>query len=75
MYISATMLNKNPGKMIDEALRKPVIIRKQGKPTVALIDYEYFILLEDVYWGKTASEIEKNPEWLTAAESEDFLQK
>ncbi|AFC71326.1 type II toxin-antitoxin system prevent-host-death family antitoxin [Rickettsia australis] len=34
MNISATELNKNPGEIIDQALREPIVINKQGRPTV-----------------------------------------
>ena len=73
MNISATKFNKNTGEIIDQALREPVIIEKQGRPTVAVIDYEYFVKLEDSYWGKAATEVESNAQWLSAKESEEFL--
>ncbi|MCC8368694.1 MAG: type II toxin-antitoxin system Phd/YefM family antitoxin [Rickettsia endosymbiont of Oxypoda opaca] len=73
MNISATELNKNPGKIIDQALREPIIVNKQGRPTVVLVDYKYFIKLEDDYWGKAATNIEQQPQWLSAKESDKFL--
>ncbi|HJD67943.1 MAG TPA: type II toxin-antitoxin system Phd/YefM family antitoxin [Rickettsia endosymbiont of Bembidion lapponicum] len=75
MNISATELNKNPGKIIDQALREPIVINKQGRPTVVLVDYEYFTKLEDDYWGKAAKNITEQPEWLSAKESEKFLRR
>ncbi|GAA5252643.1 type II toxin-antitoxin system Phd/YefM family antitoxin [Candidatus Rickettsia kedanie] len=54
-------------------MRELIVINKQGRPTVVLVDYEYFTKLEDDYWGKAATNITKQPEWLSAKESAKFL--
>ena len=55
------------------AQRKPIIIEKIGQPAAVIISYEYFIELEDYYFGNLAKEIDQTSEYLCASESENFL--
>ena len=73
MNISATELNKNPGKIIDQALREPIVINKQGRPTVVLVDYEYFTKLEDDYWGRQQQILQNNRNGYQQKNQKKFL--
>ncbi len=75
MSITATELNKNPGKIIDAARREPVIIEKMGRPSVVMLSYERFRELEDAYWGNAAEEAAQDPQWLSSKETEAFLKR
>lgn len=73
MRISATELNKRPGMYIDTALsNEPVIIEKNGRPSVVMISYDVFRKLDDAYWGEKALKTEKEST-LSVKESDDFL--
>jgi prevent-host-death family protein len=74
MNISATELNKHPGRVLNMALKEPVVIEKNDYPTAVLMSYERFNELEDAFWGKKAEEIERKAEWLSATESLNFLE-
>ncbi len=54
MRATATDLNKQPGKYINEALRQPVVFERSGRPVVVMVSYERYIQLEDSYWGESA---------------------
>ena len=73
MNISATELNKHSGRVLNMALKEPVVIQKNEYPTVVILSYDRFKELEDVFWGKAAEAIETNATWLSADESLNFL--
>lgn len=59
MQASATELNKQPGKYINQAIKEPVIINRSGYPAVVMVSYERYIQLEDAYWGELAKMSDK----------------
>jgi prevent-host-death family protein len=73
MLVTATELNRHPGAYLDKAAREPVIIKKLGRPSVVMVDYDYYLKLEDGYWGEKAIKadaeqslgLEKTMEFLT----------
>ena len=54
MSVTATDLNKCPGKYVNQALKEPVVIKRSGQPVVVIVAYERYIELEDAYWGERA---------------------
>ena len=54
MRATATDLNKQPGKYINEALREPVVVERSGYPVVVILSYKRYVQLEDAYWGESA---------------------
>jgi len=57
--ITATEAKNHFGKYIEDAQKSPVIIEKQKRPSVVILSYEYFSLLqarEDEMWGMMADE-------------------
>ena len=74
MKISATELNKHSGRILNMALKEPVIIEKNEYPTAVILSYDRFRELEDAFWGKAAEAVEKNATWLAADESLNFLE-
>lgn len=72
MKIAATELNKHPGKIINHAIKEPVVIEKSGHPVAVLVSYDHFLKLEDAYWGELASLSDKDKS-LGAKKSLDFL--
>ena len=74
MNISATDLNKHSGRVLNMALKEPVIIQKNEYNTAVILSYERFKELEDVFWGKAAEASEVNATWLSANESLNFLE-
>ena len=73
MHISATELNNRPGAMLEAAIKEPVVVEKSGRPSVVMVSYERYQELEDFFWGELALRAEKDSEWLTAEETETFL--
>jgi antitoxin Phd len=74
---SATDAKNNFGKIIDAALREPVMIQRSGRNSVVMLsceEYEILQALSDRYWGEKAKEAEKKG-YLGAEESEAILQK
>lgn len=69
---TATELNKQPGKYLNQAMREPVVIEKSGQPIVVMVAYERFLQLEDAYWGELASDADKESPIGTDA-TMDFL--
>ena len=73
MHITATELNKHPGAILDAALREPVIIQKSGRASAVMVSYEYYLELENAFWGTLAESVEKTAEWESADSSMQFL--
>ena len=73
MHITATELNKHPGTILDAALREPVVIQKSGRPSAVMVSYEYYLELENAFWGTLAESVEKTAEWESAESSMQFL--
>ncbi|HQS84747.1 MAG: prevent-host-death family protein [Alphaproteobacteria bacterium 16-39-46] len=73
MNISATELNKHSGRVLNMALKEPVIIQKNKYPIAVILSYERFKELEDVFWGKDTEATKINATWLSADESLNFL--
>jgi prevent-host-death family protein len=59
MKATATELNMQPGKYINQAIKEPVIIERSGRPVVVMVSYERYIELEDAYWGELATAANK----------------
>ena len=66
MNISATEFNRAASSYINESLRAPVIIERNGKPTAAIIDYALFERLEDAILLEMAIERDKEGSYLVA---------
>jgi len=68
----------NFGRLLDEARRSPVAIKKNGRKVAYILSnenyshYEDFEAVVDAYWGKMAKHAEKGGS-LTVAQSEKFL--
>ncbi|MFA6038384.1 MAG: type II toxin-antitoxin system Phd/YefM family antitoxin [Legionellales bacterium] len=73
MIATATELNKQPGRYLDEAIKEPVIIERSGRPVAVMVSYERFVQLEDAYWGELATLADQEKS-LGIKESMDFLQ-
>jgi prevent-host-death family protein len=73
MHITATELNKHPGTILDAALREPVIIQKSGRSSAVMVSYEYYLELENAFWGTLAESVEKTAEWESSESSIQFL--
>ena len=73
MHISATELNKHPGAILNAALREPVVIEKSGRSSVVMVSYEYYLELENAFWGARAESAEKSAEWESPDNSLAFL--
>ena len=73
MNISATELNKHSGRILNMALKEPIVIEKNEYPTAVILSYDRFKELEDAFFGKAAEEIDRNATWMSADESLDFL--
>ncbi len=61
MNITASELNKRPGKYLQSALTEPVIIEKMNEPMVVMLSYTRYQELEDAYWGELALQADKEP--------------
>ena len=72
MNATATELNKHPGKFITQAIKERIIIEKSGRPTVVMLSYDYFMKLEDAYWGELAT-ISDQEKSLGVKKTMDFL--
>jgi len=72
MKASATELNKHPGKYLNQSIKEPVIIEKSGRPVAVLLAYDYFVKLEDAYWGEMATSADKEKS-LGTKKTMDFL--
>ncbi|MBY0544619.1 MAG: type II toxin-antitoxin system Phd/YefM family antitoxin [Gammaproteobacteria bacterium] len=73
MIISATELSRHSGSYVVKAMQEPIVIERSGKSTAVLVDYNYFVKLEDAYWGEKAIEVENEP-CLNNEESLKFLE-
>lgn len=74
MHVTATELNKRPGTYLDEARREPVVVEKSGRPSIVMISYDYFLKLENAYWGELAIQSDKEKS-LGKKKTMDFLLK
>jgi prevent-host-death family protein len=73
--VNATEIKNRLGQYMDYALASPVLIEKQGRPSLVLLsvqEYERLVALEDAYWVEKAKEAEKSG-WLGQEESERLL--
>ena len=73
--VSATEIKNRLGQYMDYAIASPILIEKQGRPTVVLLavaEYDRLIALEDAYWAQKALEAEKSG-WVGQAEAERLL--
>ena len=61
MHITASQLNKNPGKYLHNAMTEPVVIEKMHEPIVVMVSYERYQELEDAYWGELALQAKQEP--------------
>ncbi len=62
MHISSTNLKNKLGQYLEAAIKEPVIIEKNGRPTSVVIsydEYQRFLALEDKLWVTEALEAEK----------------
>jgi prevent-host-death family protein len=59
MKATATELNKQPGKILNCAIREPVTIERSGSPVAVMVSYERYLQLEDAYWGELAKIADK----------------
>lgn len=60
MRISASELNKRPGNYLAQAGKEPVVVEKAGQPAVVMVSYDYFLKLEDSFWGEKAIEADQD---------------
>ena len=72
MRVTATELNKHPGRCITQAMKEPLIIEKAGQPAVVMVPYDHYIKLEDAYWGELTNASAQDPS-LSVEESMAFL--
>jgi prevent-host-death family protein len=73
MHISATELNKHPGAILNAAMKEPVFIEKSGRSSVVMVSYEYYVELENSFWGTRSESLEKTSEWESTENSLEFL--
>ena len=73
MHVSATELNKHPGAILNAAMKEPVFIEKSGKSSFVMVSYEYYVELENSFWGTRAESLEKTAEWESTENRLDFL--
>lgn len=75
MIFTAKEAKNNFGRLLDEARRSPVAIKKNGRKVAFLVSYEDYSQFEDVvdaYWGNKAKAAMKGG-YLTIAESKKFI--
>ena len=75
--VNATYAKQNFGACIADALAKPVLIAKSGRPTVVMISYEEFQRLseiENAMWLQRAQEAASGG-YLGVEESDAFMKK
>ncbi len=72
MHITASELNKRPGKYLQSALSQPVIVEKMNEPMIVMISYQRYQELEDAYWGELTLQAEKEPT-LGIEKTKEFL--
>lgn len=68
MHITASELNKHTGRTITRALQNPVIVDKAGEPTVVVLSYQLFKMMEDQAWYNAAQYAAENDEWASDEE-------
>ncbi|MBX3487349.1 MAG: type II toxin-antitoxin system Phd/YefM family antitoxin [Candidatus Paracaedibacteraceae bacterium] len=68
MHITASELNKHTGRTITHALQNPVIVDKAGEPTVVVMSYQLFRLMEDQAWHNAAEYAKEHDEWASDEE-------
>ena len=60
---NAKEAKNNFGRLLDEARRVPVTIKKNGRKVAVILsleEYNFLEALSDMYWGKRAKEAEKS---------------
>lgn len=60
---NAKEAKNNFGRLLDEARRVPVTIKKNGRKVAVMLsleEYNFLEALSDVYWAKRAKEAEKS---------------
>jgi prevent-host-death family protein len=73
MHVSATELNKQPGTILNAAMKGPVVIEKSGRSFAVMVSYEHYVELENAFWGTLAESAEKTAQWMSTEESARFL--
>ena len=68
MHITASELNKHTGRTINKALHSPIIVVKSGEPTVVVLSYQLFRLMEDQAWLNAAEYAKEHDEWASDEE-------
>ena len=64
------------GELLDAAQREPVHITKNGRKVGVLMstqDYEVFEKLEDIVWVKRAAQMDVDKEYLTATDTDAYI--
>jgi prevent-host-death family protein len=73
--VSATEIKNRLGQYMDYALVSPVLIEKQGRPSVVLLsveEYNRLIVLEDTRWAEEALDAGKSG-WVGQEEADRLL--
>lgn len=73
---SATDAKQHFGQLLDDAIKNPVCIEKQGRDVAVLVsqeEYKRLEQLEDVYWSIAATQSSQEGH-LSVEDSETFLQ-
>ncbi len=73
MHITASELNKHTGRTITNALQNPVIVDKAGEPTVVVMSYQLFRLMEDQAWLNAAEYAMENDTPASRKDVDDFM--
>jgi antitoxin Phd len=66
------------GELMDAAMREPVSITKNGKPSAVLLsqaDYERLEAMEDLVWALRADEAVRNADFLGPDETARFIRQ
>ena len=76
--VAAKYAKNNFGAVIDEARRGPMVITKNGRPSVAIIDIELYQYLqdemEDYYLGLRSNEAIANGNFLSPEETKKLFE-
>lgn len=74
MHITASELNKHTGRTITKALQNPVIIDKAGEPTVVMLSYQLFRMMEDQAWLNAAEYAKEHDTLASKEEVAEFME-
>jgi prevent-host-death family protein len=75
--VSAVDAKTHFGALLDTAQANPVQISKHGRPVAYVLssaEYERLQMLEELTWETAAAKVEAEGEFLSAADSDKFLQ-